>query len=232
MIRSRWAAVVVFAGVALAVGLRGSPSGRVPAGAAAATAALLAGIPQSATTLGSPRAPVTVTEFADLECPVCAAFARGPLARLIAVDVRAGRVKLVYRSLATATPDPATFVTQQAAAYAAGAQGRAFQFIELFYRSQGGEGSPYVTTAYLDRLARQIPDLDHARWRAALADPSFAGQVRADERAAAGLGLTRTPTIVVRGPRGTVPPLVAPADYAVLERAINTSRTGSTARGS
>jgi protein-disulfide isomerase len=232
VIRYRWAAVVVFAGVALAVGLRGSPSGRVPASAVATTDALLAGIPQSATTLGRRGAPVTVTEFADLECPVCAALARGALARLIGVDVRAGRVKLVYRSLATATRDPSTFITQQAAAYAAGTQGRAFQFIELFYRSQGAEGSPYVTTAYLDRLARQIPGLDHARWRAALADPSFARQVRADQRAAAGLDLTRTPTLVVTGPRGSPPPLVAPADYAALERAISTSTTGSTARGS
>jgi protein-disulfide isomerase len=213
VIRVGWAAVAAAAAVALVTGLRGAPSSHLrPADA------LLAGLPQSATTLGSPRAPVTVTEFADLQCPICADFARGAEERLIARDVRAGRVRLVYRSLATVTRDPATFVTQQAAAYAAGAQGRAWQFIELFYGDQGREGSGYVTVAYLDRLARRIPGLDHSRWRAAI--PTFAGQVRADERLAAGLRLTRTPTITVSGPRGSAPPLVAPADYAALERAI------------
>jgi protein-disulfide isomerase len=223
--RLRWVAAVVVVGVALVAGLRGGPSSR-----GRPATALLTGIPQAGTALGSPRAAVTVTEFADLQCPVCADFAAGAENDLIARDVRGGRVKLVYRSLRTATRDPATFVTQQAAADAAGAQGRAFQFIELFYRAQGPEGSGYVTAAFLDRLARRIPGLDHARWRAAI--PRFAGQVRAEERLAASLGLTRTPTIVVTGPRGSPAPLVAPVDYAALERAISTSTTGSTARGS
>jgi protein-disulfide isomerase len=218
--------------LALTAAMRGS---RAPAPSSVKTSALLAGIPQSGTTLGSPRAPVTVTEFADLECPICAAFAAGPERRLIAGDVRAGRVRLVYRSLATATRDPATFVTQQAAAYAAGAQGRAFQFIDLFYGSQGSEGSPYVTEAYLDGIARAIPGLDYARWRAARAGDAYAAAVRADQRLAASSHLTRTPSLTVSGPRGTAGPLVAPADYATLARAIaavSTSRTGSTARGS
>ena len=43
--------------------------------AATTVNSLLAGIPQSAMRLGSPSAPVTVTEFGDLECPVCRDFA-------------------------------------------------------------------------------------------------------------------------------------------------------------
>src|SRR5437763_8979373 len=82
----------------------------------------VAGIPQTGVTLGSPSAKVTVTEFGDLQCPICKDFALGAEGQLIANEVKAGKVKLVYKSLETATgnsPNPNIFGTQQAAANAA-----------------------------------------------------------------------------------------------------------------
>ena len=37
----------------------------------AAVDSMLTGIPQSGATLGNPNAPVTMTYYADLECPIC-----------------------------------------------------------------------------------------------------------------------------------------------------------------
>jgi protein-disulfide isomerase len=187
---------------------------------ATAVTALLVGIPQSGTTLGSPSAKVTVTEFGDLECPICADFAMGAENNLISSDVRSGRVKLVYRSLQTATQDPSIFSTQQAAAYAAGAQDRAFNFIELFYNEQGAEDSGYVTAGYLDGLAKQVPGLNYAKWLAASSDVSYAQAVTADEQAAAKAGFDSTPTLVVTGPKGTAAPMTGAVDYGTLESAI------------
>src|SRR5579875_3272625 len=75
------AAIVVVA-VVIAISVSGSskPSKVTASSPAAhknvaAVSALLTGIPESGETLGSPSAPVTVTEYADLECPVCDAFA-------------------------------------------------------------------------------------------------------------------------------------------------------------
>ena len=54
---------------------------------------------------------MTVTEYGDLECPVCRDFALGAENQLISNDVRSGKVKLVYKSLETATgngPTPAS----------------------------------------------------------------------------------------------------------------------------
>src|SRR5579884_1672572 len=97
-----------------------------------AVCSLLSGIPQSGNTLGNPHAKVTVTEFGDLECSVCDAFAIGSNDttsagtpgtgledQLIRNDVRSGKVKLVYRSLETASggnPDQSAFLNQQVAA--------------------------------------------------------------------------------------------------------------------
>ncbi len=199
-------------------GKKASPQ---PSGAtASAVTALLVGIPQSGTTLGSTAAKVTVTEYGDLQCPICADFAKGAENTLISSDVRSGRAKLVYRSLQTATQDPAVFATQQAAAYAAGAQGRAHNFIELFYAEQGAEGSGYVTSSYLDGLAKQIPGLDFAKWQTASKNATYSDGVRADEQAAAHAGFNSTPTIVVSGPKGNAAPMTGNIDYATLEQAI------------
>lgn len=189
---------------------------------------LLRGIPESGTTLGSPHAPVTVTEFADLECSVCRAFALGAESSLIAHEVRAGQVKLVYRSLCTATcTGPlgrAAFAGQQAAAYAAGLQGRAWYYIELFYREQGAEGTSYATQVYLDDLAHQIPPLAYQRWRVDSGGRALRAQVAAEGRTASRLGFQFTPTIVVQGPRGRARPIIGAADYGSLQAAIKSVR--------
>ena len=59
-----------------------------------------AGIPQSGATLGNPTAPVTMTYYGDLECPICRDFTlNGGFAPLVANEVRAGKVKIVYKAL-------------------------------------------------------------------------------------------------------------------------------------
>src|SRR6202034_3490331 len=85
--------------------------------AAVAVQELLAGIPQSGTTLGNPKAKVTITEFGALQCPICMQFAtNGTENQLIATFVKTGKAKLIYRSLETASSDPGipsgTFQTQ------------------------------------------------------------------------------------------------------------------------
>src|ERR1700722_10417838 len=149
------AAALVAVAIAISSGGSSPPKLNSPAARAAATSVdtLLKGIPESGTTLGSPTAKVTVTEFGDLKCPICKEFALGAQEALISNDVRSGKVKLVYRSLCTATcggPQPNVFPTQQVAAYAAGRQNKAWYYIELFYHLQGDETTSYVNTNFLD----------------------------------------------------------------------------------
>lgn len=223
------AVVIVAVAIALSVSGGGSsgsapkPTSSTAKQSASTVNNLLAGIPQKGTTLGSPSAKVTVTEFGDLECPICKDFALSSESQLISRDVRSGKVKLVYRSLETATggaPDPRIFPVQQAAAYAAGAQNKAWNFIMLFYREQGQEATGYVNQSYLDGLASQIPGLNYSQWLSASQSPSYTAQVTADQQAAAGLGFTATPTLTIQGPKGQAQPIQSLADYPTLESAI------------
>jgi protein-disulfide isomerase len=220
------AAVAVVA-VAIAISSSGGSSTNTsPAAfksAATTVDSQLAGIPQSGVTLGNPSAPVTVTEFGDLQCPICRDFALGAEGQLISNEVKAGKVKLVYKSLETATgnsPDPNIFPTQQAAANAAGPQAKAWNYILVFYHSQGQEGTAYVNQNFLNEIAKSIPGLNFSTWQTDSGKSAFTAQVQSDQQEAATRGFNSTPTIVVTGPKGSAQPIVGNTDYGTLQSAI------------
>jgi protein-disulfide isomerase len=159
--------------------------------------ALLSGIPESANTLGQPRAPVTLVFFGDLECPICKDFSLDALPGLIANEVRPGRLKIEYRSLQSATRERETFDKQQIAALAAGKQNKLWFYTELFYNQQGEEGTEYVTEEYLRNLAAQVPGLDIAKWNTDRGDPSLAGSLELDAQKANNENLTGTPSFLL-----------------------------------
>jgi protein-disulfide isomerase len=188
-------------------------------------ATLLDGIPQNGTTLGKPSAPVTMTYFGDLECPICRDFTlQGGFSQLVQNEVRQGKVKVVYRSFCTATcngPGQQVFNTQQVAAYAAGEQQRFWNYAELFYREQGAEGSNYVNEAYLKGLAQQTPGLDISKWQTDRQNPAMLGQVQADGAAGTAAGVNGTPTLVMKGPKGEQAVPASIPDYSQLQQTIS-----------
>jgi protein-disulfide isomerase len=239
-------AAVIVVVVLIAVSSGGGGGAVAPSTPAAKAAAkqvnsLLAGIPESGTTLGKSSAPITITEYGDLECSVCDEFATpasftnpenepgtGWEDALINQYVRTGKAKLVYRSLETASgqnPDQSAFQRQQTAANAAGLQGKAWYFIELMYNEQGQEGTGYVTDNYLEGLAKQIPGLNFQKWMAARNLPGPKHQVSADSKLAASIdgGLDSTPTVLISGPGGKPNPIVGlpQSGYSAYVSAIN-----------
>ena len=203
------AAVVVVALAVVVVAAGGSSPPPKPRGAQATTAAqgisaLLAGIPQSADTLGQPTAPVTLKWYGDLECPYCKEFTLGALPSIIGQWVRGGQLKIEYLSMETATREPKVFKIQQVAALAAGMQNRMWNFIETFYHEQGEEDSGYVTEQYLHGLASQIPGLNIALWQEDRYDPELATKVVAEARGAIRAHYRGTPTFLIGRSGGTM----------------------------
>jgi protein-disulfide isomerase len=181
--------------------------------------ALLADIPQSANALGQQAAPVTLEYFGDLECPFCREFSLGELPSIIQRWVRAGKLRIEYHALQTATREPDVFVAQQVAALAAGRQATAWQFIETFYDEQGEEGSGYVTDTYLQGIASQIPGLDLEHWAKDRSDPELIKEISSDEQAAENAGLNGTPSFLIGATGGAMTRLSA-ADSTSFDAAI------------
>jgi protein-disulfide isomerase len=172
-------------------------------GVTSEVAGLLAGIPQRGNRLGKPGAPLTVQFFGDLQCPYCRLFALSSLNTLISRFVRPGKLNIEYRSLRTATHDPETFVAQQVAALAAGTQNRLWNFVELFYREQHEEDSGYVTEAFLDNLAQQVPGLNLVAWNASRGDAELGRLVLRDALSARSHSLKATPSFLLLTHRKT-----------------------------
>jgi protein-disulfide isomerase len=212
------AAVVIAAVVSSSGG--SSPAPATPAaGGSAPTNALFTGIPEKNGVLGDPSAPVTITEFVDLQCPICAETSRTTLPELIQNQVRTGKLRLDARALQFIGPD-----SVRAAQVAAGAreQGKLWPFLAAFYAAQGQENSGYATDDFLRSVAQSAgvnPDeaLAYAQTDAA------ADQLNQANSEAQSRGIDSTPSFVVTGKDGKAHVVVG-HDDASLTAAIKASR--------
>ena len=213
--RARVYRLLAAAGVALAcvaAAAVASSTGGEPAAPVAVDSSLFSGIPERDGVLGDPQAPLTVTEYVDLQCPVCAAAARETLPALVRDYVRTGKAKLEVRTLHFIGPD-----SVRAARVAAGAerQGRLWPFLEAFYAGQGQENSGYATDAFLRSVAAAA-GVD-APAALAFADGQ-AAQARLDRANADAqrLGIGSTPTFTVARKGGKTHVVDAQSLMAVL----------------
>lgn len=158
---------------------------------------LFAGIPQEGLVLGEPDAPVELIEYGDLQCPVCKGFAEEILPPVVEKQVRAGDVKVAFRNFPIIGPqsEPAG-----AAALAAGAQGKGWQFLDLFYHNQGAENSGYADDAFLKAIAEAVGVPNIAKWEQDRKSEKFEVEVEETDEEAERLGLTGTPSLAIKGP--------------------------------
>ena len=162
----------------------------------------IAGIPQSNTTLGEKSAPVTITEFGDLQCPICRQFGNTVFPELVSQYVKPGTAKYDFKQWVIIGPQSNNAA---AAAYAAGEQNKYWDYVLTFYDQQQAENSGYVTDDFLERIAKDagVPDLD--KWNADRDLAKWKPTIDANDTEATALGFTGTPSILVEGPNGKEP---------------------------
>jgi protein-disulfide isomerase len=179
----------------------------------------LKGIPQRELILGDPTAKVELIEYGDLQCPVCKAFSEEILPAAIRNQVRSGKAKLVFRNypIIGSQSTPAG-----AAAIAAGAQGKGWAFIDLFYRNQGIEDSGYADDEFLTAIAKAAGVKDLARWNRERKSPEATAEVERTKAQAQALEIEGTPTLQIKGPgvNGGSEVLPAPGSPEALEELI------------
>lgn len=173
---------------------------------------LVGGIPQLGDRLGPADAPVTVEVFSDVQCRPCADYQLEVVDPLIADEVRAGEIKLVFRHYSM-DPDRATGIGG-IGAVAAGLQDHQWQFIELFFRNLDAAGgdepdelSPFrsdegFTQPFLDQIANGILNLNVEQWQRDFNQDSVQDELSEDEMQAVSRRLPLEPAVVVTGPRG------------------------------
>jgi len=191
------AAVLVGGGLIAALVLTNSGSSNPPATAPAGVsevAAMLRNIPQQGAALGSPKAPVTLVEFADPQCPYCGDWEKTSLATIVDKYVRTGKVRIVFNGMTFVGGDSETALR---AALAAGEQNRFWNVLALLYQNQGTENTGWVTDALLQGIGNSIPGLDTKRMFAAVQSATVTKKLAAAAAFARDAGVNSTPTFAV-----------------------------------
>jgi protein-disulfide isomerase len=180
---------------------------------------LVGGIAQEGLVLGDPKAKVELIEYGDLQCPVCKAYSEDFLPQIIEGQVEEGKAKIAFRNFTIIGPQSAP---AGAAALAAGAQGRGWQFLELFYRNQGPEDSGYADDEFLTAIAEGAGVRDVAKWDKERNGTEFTSEVTATTEEAKRLGLTGTPSFAIKAPNSNgLEILGTPSSPGEVEEAID-----------
>jgi protein-disulfide isomerase len=212
------AAAIVIVVIAVVVSSGGSSkrgSSKGDAIGANQAAQLLNGIPQNGITLGNPKAPVTVQEFADLQCPFCRNYTIQQFPSIVAKYVKTGKVKMVFENYAFIGPDS---LTAARAAEAAAKQNKLWHFIDVFYNNQGTENTSYVNDAFLTKIAKGA-GVDPQKMLADTKDPKIDQAIALAQQNAQQAGVNSTPTFLLKKGAGPAQKLSADQITAALAKA-------------
>jgi protein-disulfide isomerase len=144
---------------------------------------------------GPAKAPVTIVEYGDYECPYCGQAY--PITK--ALQERLGdQLRFVFRNFPLAEAHPHAEHAAEAAE-AAAAQGKFWEMHDLLYENQDAledeDLARYAQTLNLD-VPRFVKDMEEHR---------YADRVREDFRSGARSGVNGTPTFFINGVRHNGP---------------------------
>jgi protein-disulfide isomerase len=186
----------------------------------AEVAALFKGIPQKNLALGSAFAPVTMTEFIDLQCPICQEFETTVMPDVIPKYVRTGKVKVYVRPWAFIGPDS---FRGQSAMIAAGLQNKAFNYAQILYDNQGTENTGWLNSNMVVQGAASVPGLKVPQLLVDQKSSTVSNEAKAVAAEANAKQVSGTPTVFVgkSGTKGTQVALQSGGDEATLVAALN-----------
>ena len=145
---------------------------------------------------GNPKAPVTLEEFADFQCPSCGVY----YPELKKIEAEFGdRLRVIFRQRPLVPPHEHALVAAQAAE-AAGLQGEAhfWEMHDKLYETQKDWSEAKDITPLLVDYAKQI-GLDTDRFMRDLSGETVTTRIFQDGKRAHALNVNSTPTFFVNG---------------------------------
>jgi protein-disulfide isomerase len=164
---------------------------------------------------GDPNAPVKVEEYADFQCPYCAAFVQKVEPGIIENYVVPGKVYFTFI--------PYSFIGSESvraaeAAYCAADQNKFWDLHDVLFSNQAGENTGGFADNKLIQLAQKA-GLKMADFRPCFDNSQYLQQVKDDLQQGQTRGVTGTPYFFVNGQ--------GPVDQSQLESAIQQALAGN-----
>ncbi len=157
-------------------------------------AALVRRDPKDAAALGEVDAPVVMINYSEFQCPFCGKFARDTKPELMKY-VEDGTMRIEWRHFPYLGPES---ITSAKASWAAGEQGRFWEYHDAMFADQQPPNSGKLTDEYLLDKAREI-GLDVERFEEDMTSKTAADEVQADFDEGQEIGVTGTPAFLVNG---------------------------------
>ncbi|MBX4189845.1 DsbA family protein [Candidatus Parcubacteria bacterium] len=145
--------------------------------------------------LGDPKAPVTIIEFSDYQCPFCQSFWHDTFGVLKSTYIDTGKVKFVYRDFPLSSIHPSALVAAQAA-NCAREQDKYWQMSDKIFSQQDNLG----TDKDLVRWGGEI-GLDTKALAQCIASGKYTSEIDHDQQDGMAAGVDGTPTFFVNGKR-------------------------------
>lgn len=150
--------------------------------------------PNYPTAYGDPNAPVTVIEFSDFSCPMCAKFHKESY-ELIDKLVDAGKVRVKYMPYAVFKADGSDIAA--AGAIAAGKQGKFREYVHLAFSKATTSGHQQYTKESVVALGKEagVPNMDE--FTQALNDSAIYDELNDNVLKFSSWGISGTPSTIV-----------------------------------
>jgi len=144
--------------------------------------------------LGDPKAPVTVYEFADFQCPHCQQYTLEQSKAVKEAFVATGKAKIVWVNAAFGGAESESAAK---AGFCAGEQGKFWPMHDWLFVNQAklrNEGG--FSEERLQDIAGRV-GVDMASFSACLKDPAIQDRLDADDKLLAANGVNSTPTFII-----------------------------------
>jgi len=145
--------------------------------------------------LGDPKAPVTLEEFGDFECPPCGVL--HPILKGIETEYGPTKVRIIFREFPL-VPNHVHALAAARAAEAAGLQGRFWEMHDLIYEHQKDWHDAFDVRPIFEGYAKTI-GLDVAQFARDNTSDLVERRIFLDGKRGHSLGVQGTPTVFLNG---------------------------------
>ncbi len=147
----------------------------------------------NAMVLGDAKAPVTIVEYADFQCPFCDRYYQQDQIQFISQYVNSGKARFVWKDYAFLGQES---VWAAEAARCANDQGKFWAYHDYLYSHQGAENSGAFSKANLKKFALAL-GLNASQFNTCLDTDKYASAVQQETQAGSAIGVSGTPATFI-----------------------------------
>lgn len=216
---------IILIGITYHIGVLALPQGNINTNNTDNNISLSTLIKEGSPHLGSISAPITVIDFSDFQCHLCARYVKATEPEINKTYIQTGKVNLVFKHLPNRGSDSMGVAI---AAQCTNDQGKFWQFHNLLYKNQGPIDSGWVNKDNLKKFASQLKGLDMQKFNSCFNSQKYKPFVESDLALAHSLGFTQTPSFMIVKSDGSNPQqLLGPQPFPEFKSVIDKELGGA-----